>query len=123
MAHILVIDDDADVRFILESFLNRDGHTVDTAEDGKSGIKLTRLHDYDLIITDIIMPEMNGIEVLSEIKAKSPAIRIIVLTGGSAKLDKDLLLATAKAMRADKVISKPIDVKVLKAAVTELLAL
>ena len=122
MSHILVIDDEADICFILKTFLSGDGHTVDTAENGKIGLKLTELHDYDLIITDMIMPEMDGLEVVAAIKGKNPTTRVLALTGGSARLDTSYLLSAAQAMRADKVLPKPIDMKVLKAAVNELLA-
>jgi CheY-like chemotaxis protein len=122
MAHLLVIDDDTDIRFILKTFFTGDGHTVDTAENGKVGMELAEHNHYDLIITDMLMPEMDGIEVIAAIKTKSPATRIIALTGGSAMLEKSLLLSTAQAMRADKVVAKPLDIKVLKAAVNEVLA-
>jgi len=122
MAHILVIDDEVDIRFILETFLTGDGHQVDTAEDGVAGLKLTDLHHYDLIITDVIMPNKDGLEVITEIRRKSPESRIIVMTGGTAKVDKALLMSTAKAMRAHKVVAKPIDLKELRANVNEVLA-
>jgi CheY-like chemotaxis protein len=121
MAHILVIDDEADMRFILKEVLGRDGHTVDVADNGKTGVSLAELHDYDLIITDVIMPEMDGIEVLTALKLKKPGARVIVMTGGSAKIDKEMLMTFAKAMRAHKVVSKPLDLKALRVAVNELL--
>ncbi len=122
MAHILVIDDEADIRFILGTFFISEGHAIDTAENGKAGLRLAELNRYDLVITDVIMPEMDGLEVITAIKRKFPNIRIIAMTGGTAKIDKDLLLSTAHIMRADKVIAKPLDLKALKAAVNEVLA-
>ena len=121
MAHILVIDDDADIRFILKEFLAIDGHTVDGAENGMVGVSLAKEHDYDLIITDVIMPEMDGIEVLSALRLKKPDTRVIVMTGGTAKIDKVMLMTIAKAMRAHRVVSKPLDMKALRVAVHELL--
>ena len=122
MAHILVIDDEADIRFILETFFNKEGHTVNTAGDGKAGMRLVGLNHFDLVITDVVMPEMDGLEIISAIKRKFPAIRIIVMTGGTAKLDKSLLMTMAKTMRADAVVDKPLDLKRLKATVNEVLA-
>jgi DNA-binding response OmpR family regulator len=122
MSHILVIDDEADIRFILETFFRKAGHTIDTAGDGKAGMHLVELNHYDLVITDIVMPEMDGLEVIASMKRKYPNIRIIVMTGGTNNIDKELLLTTANLMRADKVVAKPLDLKVLKAAVTEVLA-
>lgn len=122
MAHILVIDDEADIRRILTIFFTGEGHLVKTAEDGHEGVKLAALHHFDLIVTDVIMPNKDGLEVLTEIRQKSPGSRIIVMTGGTMKVDKDLILSTAKAMRAHKVVAKPIDLKLLKVAVDEVLA-
>jgi DNA-binding response OmpR family regulator len=122
MAHILVIDDEADIRFMLTEFLTHEGHTVDTAENGKAGVRLAGQHHYDLIITDIIMPEMDGIEVLSSIKQNFPDMRIIVMTGGTLKMEKGFLLSMARAMKAQKVIAKPLNFKELQAAVNEILA-
>lgn len=122
MAHILVIDDEADIRRILEIFLTGEGHLVETADDGKEGVRLAALQDFDLIITDVIMPNKDGLEVLTDIRRKSPESRIIVMTGGTFKVDKDLIMSTAKAMRAHKVVAKPIDLLALKAAVDEVLA-
>ena len=123
MAHILVIDDEADIRFILKTFFTGDGHLVDTAEDGKAGMKLVELNKFDLIITDVIMPNMDGLEVITEIKRKSPESRVIVMTGGTVKVDRELLLSTAKAMRAHRVVAKPLDLKELRTIVNELLAI
>jgi len=123
MAHILIIDDEADIRFILKTFFTTDGHQVDTAEDGKAGMKLADIHSYDLIITDVIMPNMDGLEVITEIKRKSPESRVIVMTGGTVKVDRELLLSTAKAMRAHRVVAKPLDLKELRTIVNELLAI
>jgi DNA-binding response OmpR family regulator len=121
MAHILIIDDEPDICFILQTYLTSEGHTVETAGDGKAGLRLAGLHHYDLVITDIVMPEMDGLEVITGIKRTFPDIRIIVMTGGTDKVDKALLLSTAKAMKADRVVAKPLDLKTLKAAVNEVL--
>ena len=121
MAHVLIIDDEADIRYILETYLRNEGHTVDSAGDGKVGMRLAGLNHYDLVITDVVMPEMDGLEVITAIKRKFPDTRIIVMTGGSAKLDKNILIETAQVMRADKVVEKPLDLRKLKAAVSDLL--
>jgi len=122
MAHILVIDDEADIRIILERFFKKEGHTVDTAVDGKAAMRQLKLNHYDLVTTDVMMPEMDGLELISAIRKEFSDIRIIAMTGSGAYVDKNLMLSTAKAMRADKVIAKPLDIKVLKVAVDELLA-
>ena len=122
MAHILVIDDEADIRIILERFFKMEGHTVDTAGDGKAAMRLLKLNQYDLVTTDVMMPEMDGLELITAIRKEFSDMRIIAMTGGAAYVDRNLMLTTAKAMRADKVVAKPLDIRVLKIAVDELLA-
>ena len=121
MAHILVIDDNSDIRYILSEILTDNGHTVSSADDGKIGMALTDTNQYDLIITDIVMPNMDGIEVITEIKMKHLNVKIIAMTGGSAKLDRDFLAGISKAMRVDKVITKPFNVRDVQKVVDELL--
>jgi len=122
MAYLLVIDDDSDMRFILKEILTGEGHAVDVAADGRAGLKLTDINQYDLVITDIVMPEMDGLEVLTAIRKKNQQTRLIAMTGGSAKLQRDILVTTAQLMRADRVVTKPINLPELKAVVNELLA-
>ncbi len=121
MAHILVIDDDSDILYILTELLTGERHTVEVASDGKAGIALVAEQTFDLVITDMVMPEMDGIEVISSIREHSPSVRIIVLTGGTSKLNKEYLMSMAKAMHAHKVIAKPINFKELKEAVHDVL--
>jgi len=122
MARILVIDDQENIRNVLKKLLLLDGYEVDIAKDGKAGLKMVRLDGYDLVITDICMPEQDGLEVIMELKQQFPDIRIIVMTGGGAKLDIGHLLKMSKYMGADRVFPKPLDFMELKAAVSELLA-
>ncbi len=121
MAHILVIDDDSDILYILTELLTGEHHTVAVASDGKAGIALVVGQKFDLVITDMVMPEMDGIEVISAIRERAPEVRIIVLTGGTSKLNKEYLMAMGKAMHANKVIAKPINFKELKEAVHDVL--
>ena len=121
MAHILIIDAEPDIRFILETFLRGEGRTTDSAGDGKAGIRLVELNSYDLVITDIVMPEMDGLEVITKIKRIIPGLRITAMSGGTTKMDKDLLLSTANLMRADTVIEKPLSLQKLKTAVNHIL--
>lgn len=121
MAYILVIDDEPQLRGLLRKILADDGHTVDTAENGKTGLKLTNCKSYDLVITDIIMPEQDGFEVMKEIRQKSPEVGIIAITGGTRHIDPKLLIISANHLGAKKVIAKPIDFDQLKTAVNEVL--
>ena len=121
MAKILIIDDEAPIRTVINHILTIDGHEVDQAINGEVGLQLIELHPYDLVITDIIMPEMDGIGVILSLKEKHPQIRIIVVTGGSPKNDKDYLLNISKKLKVDLVMPKPFDISDLRTAVKEVL--
>jgi CheY-like chemotaxis protein len=123
MARILLIDDQEHIRNIIKQILLIDGYEVDTAENGKAGLKMVQLHCYDLVITDIFMPEQDGLEVIMELRQQFPDIRIIVMTGGGAKLDIAHLLKMSKYMGADRLFPKPIDFVKLRAAVKEVLTM
>ena len=122
MSRILVLDDQEHIRNIIKKFLVMDRHEVDVAADGSEGMKLAAGASYDLVITDIVMPEKDGYEVLRELKQLSPGVKIIVMSGGAVKLDVDNLLVTAKFMGADVAIAKPLDFTLLQTAVNKLLA-
>ena len=121
MARILIIDDDDKVRMLLEKFMVIDGHEVETAENGLIGLKMIDSRQYDLLISDIVMPEQDGIGVLMELRKTQSKLKTIVITGGSLKLDINDLMNMAKMMKADKVLMKPLDFENLKLTVDELL--
>jgi len=121
MAKILVLDDEPHIRTLVNAFLVQDGHEVDLAENGKEGLKLIGLNRYDLLITDIVMPEEDGLGVLMELKGRVPRIRMIVMSGGGTRLNIDNYLNLAKLMGADRVLPKPLDFLKLQAAVKEVL--
>ena len=121
MARILVIDDEPHLRILVESFLVQDGHEVDLAENGQKGLKLIERNSYDLVITDVVMPEQDGLEVLMGLKGRVPRMKIIVMSGGGDRLNIQELLNLAKLMGADRVLPKPLDFIKLQAAVKEVL--
>ncbi|MEI6214285.1 MAG: response regulator [Desulfuromonadales bacterium] len=121
MSRILVIDDQPHIRKIISELLVTDNHQVDQAEDGKVGLKLFNMTPYDLVITDVVMPERDGLEVLMSIRNRNLRTRIIVMSGGAAHLDVDNLLNTAKILGADRVIAKPIDFIQLQKTVKDVL--
>ena len=121
MARILVIEDDDSIRELIEKFMLLDGHEVETAENGAVGLKMIGSRQYDLLITDIVMPEQDGIGVLMELRKTSSKMKTIVITGGTSKLQVNDLMATARVMKADKVLQKPLDFENLSLTVAELL--
>lgn len=81
MAHILVIDDDADVRRAISRHLQSDGHDVTEAPDGKVGMRLFRERPADLVITDLFMPEQEGLETIRQLRRSFQDVKILVVTG------------------------------------------
>jgi len=121
MAKILIIDDEAPIRTVINHILTREGHDVDEAENGEVGLRLIELHPYDLVITDIVMPAIDGIGVILSLKEKYPHIRIIAITGGAAKNDRVYFLNVCKMMKVDLVLPKPFKAGELKSAVNKVL--
>jgi DNA-binding NtrC family response regulator len=121
MAHILAIDDDKSILSIIVELLALSGHRVDVAENGKIGLKLAGFNRYDLVITDVVMPELDGFDVLMALKDSATDIGIIVMSGGAANLDADHLLRMAGHIGAVRVLRKPLDFTKLLNTVTEIL--
>jgi CheY-like chemotaxis protein len=120
MARILLIEDDDSVRTILYLTLVHCGHNVVEARNGREGLDLFRQGVVDLVITDIVMPEKEGFEVLMKIRKKNPALKIIAISGGGLH-NAAHYLHTAKLLGAAKVLAKPFSNEALMAAVNELL--
>lgn len=108
MAKILVIDDDVIVRETLTQILEDLGHLVLIAEDGKAGVAAFRADRPDLVITDIIMPEQEGIQTITEIRGLAPEAKIIAISGGGRIGNTDFL-KIARHIGANDVIAKPFD--------------
>lgn len=79
-ARILVVDDEEDTRTMLYELLTSEGHAVSTAPDAVEGLKIMNRSSFDVVITDMRMPMMEGMEFLAKIKATNPAARVIILT-------------------------------------------
>ena len=107
MAKILIVDDDVDVRVLLRSFLEKDGHQVDEAVDGKEAVLLYRMNLYEIVITDIFMPEHDGLELIVELKVRFPDVRIIAMSGGGSGLPARPSLRITKILGAVQQMQKP----------------
>jgi CheY-like chemotaxis protein len=121
MARILIIEDDEPVRTMLGLTLAHFGHSVIEARDGEEGLMLFRNNETDLVITDIVMPEKEGLEVLMTLRKKYPPVKMIAISGGGRQTAKDNL-HIAKLMGATRVLAKPVTTETLMAVVNELLA-
>lgn len=116
MAYILVIDDDAQIRLLLREALQATGHVVRHANNGRDGLRIAQLMAPDLVITDVLMPDADGLEVTMALQRARPAARIIAVSGGVADMD---YLDVAKDLGAHRVLSKPFTIADLLAAVRE----
>ncbi|MBF0434424.1 MAG: response regulator [Magnetococcales bacterium] len=122
MATILIIDDDPTIRAYVRAILEEDGHRVDEATDGNSGLESFRAGHFDLIFTDILMPLKDGVEVIMELTESFPGVRIIAMSGGGRGLDASFNLDMAKDFGALQVLAKPFSPEDVRQAVTRLLA-
>jgi CheY-like chemotaxis protein len=105
---ILVIDDDAAVLHSLAALLEDAGFRVHTASDGVKGLAAFRAHRPDLVLTDIIMPEKEGIAVTMEIRREYPSTKIIAMSGGG-RMGNSNFLEIASKLGADVTLAKPFD--------------
>ena len=120
MARILIIDDEPQIRSMLTLMLERDGYEVVEAPDGVEGIKVYRQNPADLIITDLIMPNKDGIGMIIDLKKEFPDVKIIAMSGGG--LNKpDGYLKGAKKLGAACTLTKPIDREKMLQAVRDIL--
>ena len=108
MARILIIDDEPQIRSMLKLMLERDGYEVAEAPDGIEGIRTYRQNPADLIITDLIMPNKDGIGVILDLKKEFPNVKIIAMSGGGLNKPEGYLKG-AKKLGAACTLTKPID--------------
>jgi len=120
MARILVIDDDEQVLDMLYESLTREGYDVLRASNGEQGLRLYRQKPVDLIITDIIMPEKEGIETIIELRRDFPDVKIIAMSGGGRIGTKDYL-HLAKIFGVQRTFTKPVAREQLLDAIKALL--
>ena len=112
-AKILIVDDEQFVRDLLEKVLRRRGHDVVVVGDADQALKALEAAEFDLLLTDVVMPGMDGFDLLRRVKSAYPQIKVIVLTGYARKQSiSDFLL-----YGADEYLSKPFQVHELISAV------
>jgi YesN/AraC family two-component response regulator len=122
MKRILVIDDDFHVRDMLERLLRKAHHDVETAADGAEALRRHRQSPVDLVITDIIMPEKEGLEMIAEFRKEYPSVKLIAISGGG-RIGPANYLKLATLLGAERTFAKPVDTSLLLSAIEELLAL
>ncbi len=119
MAKLLLIEDDELVRYALRELLLTAGHEVMTRENGSKLIEFLKGNPVDLVITDIVMPKVDGMEVLTMLRKQYPALPVIALSGGGRISGSDYL-EMAKVIGAKRTIAKPVQPDVLLGAIAEL---
>lgn len=120
MARILIIDDDPSIRSIFKRFLESCDYTVDTAADGREGLRVLAEKESDLVITDIMMPDMDGLEVIRTVKEQYPGLPMIAISGGM-RVAPFNFLHLAEKFGACRIFFKPVEMDKLHEAVQELL--
>lgn len=110
MPAILIIEDTEAVRTMLRTVLEMAGYAVTEAVDGRIGIRSFRQNPTDLVITDIYMPECDGLEVIQALRHASPAVKIVAITGHSGEMD---FLEVARKLGAMDVLHKPFTIETL----------
>lgn len=127
---ILIIDDEEDIRDVLQMILEGAGYDVRVASNGNQALELLHDEPARLIITDIIMPEKDGVSLITEIRHQYPGVRVIAISGGGGidpiaykpeAISTTAYLAAAKQAGADHVITKPFEREDLLQAVEKLL--
>jgi DNA-binding response OmpR family regulator len=116
MARILIIDDDPNTRLLLEYTLKPAGHETIAAGDGKEGLNHFLSRPVDLVITDLYMPEQDGLETITQLRKLSGAVPIIAVSGRTPPL-----LPAARALGANEILQKPFSSDELLAFVQKLL--
>lgn len=123
MSRILLADDVPAVRLSIAVMLQAAGHDVTQASDGAAALGLLRRHSFDMVITDLWMPVLDGIDLLKHLRVHRPDIKVIAMSGGAAgRAPIGISMMIARAWGADAVFQKPFDNEDLLSEVRRLLA-
>ena len=117
MASILVIEDDKDIAHVVALHLRDNGHSVHVVHDGATGLDEAASGQYELLVLDLMLPEIDGLEICRRIRIKQPEVLILMLTAKSAEIDRVLGLEIG----ADDYLTKPFSIREVQARVKALL--
>jgi CheY-like chemotaxis protein len=121
VARILLIEDDANVRLALKQALQRAGHEVAEARDGRDGVERYSAQPADLVVTDLVMPNQEGIETIEQLRRLTPSLPIVAISGGGRTGNRDVLALAAK-VGASRTMAKPFRPRELVQVIAGLLA-
>lgn len=117
MASLLIVDDDRQVLDLLANYLTRFGYRVRLAQNGHEALDRMRLEQADLCLTDLVMPEREGVETIQEIRREFPATKIIAMSGAAG----GSYLRVAELLGAHAILAKPFDLQRLLDTIRSLL--
>src|SRR3954452_24857744 len=121
MARVLIVDDDPICRAIGVEALTQEGHACEEAEDGEAATVRMAEQAFDLVVTDLLMPNKEGIETIIEIKKMLPQVKGIAVSGGSSAAPPGQRLQMAARLGPDATLSKPLRAEALKEAARQVL--
>ena len=118
MSRLLLIEDDVSLRRMLAQILTRNGYTVSEARNGRVALQVLAETPIDIVVTDMIMPEMEGVETIRYLRREYPAIKIVAISGGGIS-SADSYLEIAKKMGVHRTLAKPFTPEELMTAIQE----
>ncbi|HEU4684852.1 MAG TPA: response regulator [Nitrospira sp.] len=113
MPSILVVDDEEQIRQLIRTTFEEAGYRVSEASNGRDALAQYRMNPTDLVVTDILMPDQDGLECISMLRRESPDVKIIAITGGSDLIGVLGFLDVAKMLGAHRTLQKPFEMKAL----------
>jgi len=119
MTDVLLIDDDELLRGTLEQGLAQHGHVVRTTGDGAAALAMIAAAPPDVLVSDMLMPRTDGVEVLREVRRRWPALPVVIMSGGGMMPQADLL-TMARALGATETLTKPVRIAALSALIDRL---
>ncbi len=119
---LLIADDDADTRHTMRLLLERAGHDVRLASDGARAIEMQRAQPADVLITDLFMPELDGLEAIERFRTEFPSVKIVAMSGGGMQVRGRSYLLAAEAAGAEAVLRKPFEIGALLTVLDQLAA-
>lgn len=122
LARILIIDDNPQIGRVLTAYLSRFGYEVEYAQDGSAGLRAYQASVFDLVITDLVMPEEDGLGIIRRILATNPEARIIAVSGGGHRVHAEDYLTLALRLGAKEVLEKPFESAQILEVVREVLS-
>lgn len=114
---ILVVDDDPDIRGVIREFLTPDGYDVRLAANGREAFGILGFEDVDLVLTDLVMPDREGIEMIQEIRRRFPAVKTVAMSGAVF----GPYLRAAELLGANATLSKPLNSSLLRLTLQQVL--